>query len=53
MIIKFLIESGVTIAEIYGEVKTDDKQKALDDIGEKAKALFLTLHPEMRPDIKS
>lgn len=37
------------MAEVYGEVDVTDKKTALEAIGEKAKALFLTLHPEMKP----
>lgn len=48
MIIHFLIESGVNIAEITGDIDVVDKVAALEQIGEKAKTLFLSLHPEMK-----
>ena len=50
MLIKFSIESGVNVAEIYGEVDPSDKKKALEEIGNKAQGLFLALHPEMKPN---
>lgn len=52
MVIRFLIESGVNIAEVYGEINEKDKKSALETIGQKAKDLFLTLHPEMKPEPK-
>ncbi len=53
MVIRFLMESGVNIAETYGDIEGEDKRAILELVGEKAKQLFLTLHPEMKPENKS
>ena len=48
MLIKLTLESGVNFAEVWGELDSKDKQKAIELVSEKAKGLFLTLHPEMK-----